>query len=602
MTARTNAAPNRPDIAMKAVTTAAFIIFIGIHLLSAFTRPVDPDEWQQLRNSYDLFAGERLYVDFWDNHGPFLTYLQAPWFGFFPQDHFIIVLLRLPHWLVTLAVALFTAAAAREAFPDRPLLPRLSALFVLMAPTYISKAHEVRSDNILNALYVLALYLVLRGFRTARAWHFLAAGLACGLIFGFSIKVLFVGFAFFLIFIMRWWVEARFSIAPMLLFGLGNAVVMAATLAWLHRQGLLAGFFSAYFGANLDREHSIDFEPFMDLLVDRPVTMLLALAALWVAAVRWRRGQAGPSERLLWPAAAFLPFSYFFLLPTHHLQSLLSSHTLVAFFVALMVGREARRVYHSWPLLRRFSMSSQTLAAAALALIVVYHAAGACLLLWSRSAHLQSSISSANALMRLTGPDEMILDGRGLPLYRPKPLFARSLVNHIQNLYNKGALDLDIPARLQANSVRFVVLDRRVSGLHPLLPWLASHYLPMAPVPEVNDRLLVAGTVVRADTSTIPISITIPAEYWVETLPDKGGVVTVDGRESGPWRLEPGTHEVQVRDGVSTVIVSAVPPSRLPHLSEIEGFDLAAYAKRIRESRSSSPAVGHGAFAAGNRP
>ncbi|MCX7718017.1 MAG: hypothetical protein N2111_06390 [Candidatus Sumerlaeaceae bacterium] len=584
MTDRSQPAGNGLSLILHSTLTAAIVVFLGLHLLAVFMRPPNPDEWQQLRNSYDLYMGERLYEDFWDNHGPFLTYLQAPWFGVLPRDHYIICLMRLPLWFVTVAVALFTALAARVAFPEHPLLPRLSALFVLAAPTYLAKAYEVRGDNILNALYALALFLVLRGFRTGRQWHFLLGGLACGLIFGFSIKVLFVGFAFFLIFLMRWWMERRIQWGPMLLFGAGNAMIFGATLAWLHGQGLLDGFMQAYFGANLDREHDFNPEPLLDLIVDYPVATLLAGAALGAGAIRLKKGIAEPSEQLLWPAAFFLPFSYFFLLPTHHLQSLLSSHPLVAMFVALLIEREVASLWDQWALVRRLKMRPQVLAAIALSVACALHAIG--VLLWLRSGepNLRSSIDSANALMRLGKPDEMILDGRGLPLYRPKPLFARSLVNHVRSMYGGGKMNLDIPGRLQAKGVRFVVMDRRVSSLEFLLPWFERHYLPMALLPEVNDLVMVAGTIARADTTSATVAIAIPAEYWFESLPQAGGVIAVNGSESGPWRLEAGNHTVQVRDGVTTIIASAVPPTLLWNLAEIERFDLSGTADIIRRA------------------
>ncbi len=552
--------------------TVVLACYALLHFAVAMWTGLDADETQMLVNAWDIFRGQRLYADFWDNHGPYQNYLLAHLYALLPQDHRALYLFRLAGWMHALVGAALVWGLARRFFPERPALPWVSAALLMWEPIYLSKASEVRPDTSLMLLWLGALWAVLAGLEDGRPRRFVLCGLLLGAAFGFSLKVTFVGFAVFLVVVWAMRLRRQILWKTLVLIGAGFAVPLAALVALLAAGGMLEGFVRIFFRENLGREHSSTFEGIRVLVRESGPWFLLALAALARSGARAWRGTALPAERLVWPAAAFLLFQFCFLLPTHNLQSALVATGPVALLAGLaLVDLLSPAVA---VLARRAG------AAGAVALVALVALAPAARTGWvlARGFHaLPDQVRYGNALLALTTPAEYVFDGTGIPLFRDRPGYYHCFPNYIIEAHKAGRLDLEIERGVTENRVRLAVLGLRETRLgEASVEFLRANFLPLevkTSGPRIN---LGAGKVVEVGRNgVLRAEITIPGNYHL--LRDGGRGFAVEIAETTqPLRLARGPVAVALPASLAgqKVLLSTFPSQHMGRMDAV--FEFAA--------------------------
>jgi HAMP domain-containing protein len=438
----------------------------------------------------------------------------------------------------------------------------------------------------MNLLWMLSLWLQLRGLRRADPQLQFLSGIALGCVFGFSIKIVFVAFSAGLVFAAASWLQRRIPWKPVLSYACGFALPVVATLTFLWSSGMLRAFFDAYIGANVSRDHELTLRWFGRAYREYPFWMTMVTVGIVRPAWRIMRHRAEDAEFILLPVAAFLLFQFFFLLPTHNEQSLLPVQGPAALLVALAFWDWANT---------GFLKKNARLATAVLAVAVIASAwAG-----WRLTTRhflarnpLAMQVAAGNRLMELSAPGDYVLSGAGPPLFRRKPLYHHSLVNHVRHQHVIGALDLQIPAALERNAVRLVVCDARIAALRDSdREYIAAHYQPLEEKLIDTAYVMVAGGTAAVNGTSATVDVRVPAEYRFETLPVRGGIRQVAATSGTVVRLEPGPHSVTTVDGVTTVVFAAAPIDLLAIDEITPGFSLPTgdMAKALRKLSTRSP-------------
>ena len=564
----------------------AVVVFALLHLVFGLASATDADEHQMLVNGWCIADGLRLYADFWDNHGPLFNYLCAALVGWLPQDHAVIYAARFVMWLNTLGVAWLVWRIAKENLPGAPWTPRAAVLVFLADAIVLEKATEIRADNPFNLCWMAALWLALRAARSGSAAAWFGAGLCLGVAFGFSVKVVMVGFALFLLMAALMARERRVMWLPVLATGAGFAVPVVLILAWLAAAGLLEGFLAAFVGDNLDRTRHFSLRPVTDW-VKRDTLMALLVLAVMVDAVR-RARRAGRSPGLdpaspvgsdalpdggptggempthsaavvMIPPVAFLFFQYFFLLPTHNYQSLLPALAAVSPLVGWGVVRWTAEVSSRLSGPRAAAVARWAPAALCLALAALAFFRTAAVRVWPP--FLWRQVEAANGVFRVIAPDEYLYDSIGHILFRRRPGSHPVTPNYLLRLHKSGEMDLRIVENLEEHEVRMAVMGYREAMLRRSdLDYLVARFVPLRLAPPARGVVLGAGGYGSVESGGTTVTIAFPHTYaFVSSPPSPAPVLAVDGSATSTLNLAAGTHRVRVAPGVSEVAWCALP-------------------------------------------
>ncbi|HYO75814.1 MAG TPA: glycosyltransferase family 39 protein [Thermoanaerobaculia bacterium] len=167
----------RRERLLWAGSAAAALLF---RALAFFRYRFDADEQHHAHVTWGWTDGLVQYRDYFDNHAPLFHMLLAPYLALFGETARILLWLRIPMLALFAVVVWATYVVARRLYDER--VARWAALLLAFFPPFFLKSLEFRTDNLWNALWMLAVVALVSGKRP------LILGLILGAAFAVSMK------------------------------------------------------------------------------------------------------------------------------------------------------------------------------------------------------------------------------------------------------------------------------------------------------------------------------------------------------------------------------------------------------------------------------
>src|SRR6266704_4380586 len=150
-----------------------------LRAVAFFRYRFDSDESQHLHVTWGWTAGLLQYRDVFDNHAPLFHMLTAPLLALVGERPTVLFYMRLPMLVLWAVVLASTFVIARRLYDTR--VAAWSTLLLAVLPVFFLRSLEYRTDNLWNALWMLAVVALM-------SKRFLAAGLLLGLATATSMK------------------------------------------------------------------------------------------------------------------------------------------------------------------------------------------------------------------------------------------------------------------------------------------------------------------------------------------------------------------------------------------------------------------------------
>jgi len=153
-----------------------------LRILATFRYRFDSDEPQHLHVAWGWTQGLVQYRDVFDNHAPLFHMLSAPLLKLFGERENILLLMRAPMVPLFLIVVIGTWMIAKRWWSER--VAAWSVLLLCTFAPFFLKSLEYRTDNLWNALWMIALVVLVIWRRP------FIAGLILGLAMCVSLKTM----------------------------------------------------------------------------------------------------------------------------------------------------------------------------------------------------------------------------------------------------------------------------------------------------------------------------------------------------------------------------------------------------------------------------
>lgn len=462
-------------------STAA--LSLVLRALAFFRYRFDSDEQQHLHVVWGWTAGLVPYRDFFDNHLPLFHLLSAPFLAILGERRDILLWMRAPMLVLFAAVVWGTYVLGKQLFGERT--GAWAAVLLSLFPPFFLKSLEFRNDNLWNALWIVAIVGLVRG------WSPFLAGLLLGLAFAASVKTLVLVFALVVALILtrRRWLEllAGFAVVPALL-----AIAFASIGAWDELLYCNVTFNAAFSATR------------KNLWIGRAVFPIALAAMLWLA---WRYRQMKDTWLYFF---ATLAATYTITLPALGVpispRDFLPLMPLVAIFAASIVQR-----------MRTFAIVAAALVAS----------------LWYYADRFENNTDWHTTMMdqalRLTWPGETIMDVKGETIFRRRPFYFV-----FENLTRAQMAKGLIRDTVAEDVIRTRTHVAQADG--PMWPpraraFLSENFLNMG-------RLRTSGQWLKDDGS---FTIAVPGEYVI--VSERGAVSAAREYAPGAYRFRRTTNE-----------------------------------------------------------
>ncbi len=467
-----------------------------LRIVAFFHYRFDADEQQHAHVAWGWTGGMVQYRDFFDNHVPLFHLLMAPFVALAGERPTILLWLRVPIVALFAIVVWATYVIARKLYDER--VARWAALLLSLFPPFFLKSLEFRTDNLWNALWMLALVALVRRARPFVIGLILGATFAVSLKTTLIVATLLISAAIVHFFVgkvpARGWLEALggFAIIPAIL-----AIVFVALGAW---DELIYCNFT--FNGNLALTRK-------NLWVGRAFFPFNFGAVVWLA---WRFRRTENVWRYFFAVcigvyAVTLAGFWILISPRDFLPLM----PLCAMFVAAALTRLQKPV-------QAFSI------VAALCFVSLWHYAN----------HLADETDWHTTMMeqalRLSRPGEMVMDLKGETIFRRRPFYyAFEYITRAQIAHGI------IPDTVAADVVRTRTHVAQAEG--PMWPpharaFLNENFLDLG-------RLRASGQWIAADGA---FSIAVPGEYVVLNEGGEARGVLDGTRYTGARELGIGAH------------------------------------------------------------
>lgn len=483
-----------------------------LRCIAFFHYRFDSDEPQHLHVAWGWTAGLLEYRDYFDNHVPLFHIATAPLLAVLGERSNILFYMRAAMLPLFAAVLACTYLIAARLYSQRVAL--WSVVILSLWPSFFLKSLEYRNDNAWNALWMIALLIVLSAPPSPRRWF--PAGLVLGMALATSLKtpLLIITLAAAGL-ITRYVHRDRTPFAAPLLAALGGQLIVPAVVAWYFvKAGAWSNLVYCVFTFNTQLEKT---RP--------PLTLehlLWPMAMAAVVLVARRHPQSDPRRMFCATAFAVFAITLVSFWPLISPRDMLPIMPLGAIFAVAVFDRFADRV------------TVYAIAAAVLTLSLFYYA--------GRFAdRTDSFVTMMNQTLRLTRPGEPIMDLKGETIYRRRPFYyIFELITHEE--MEKGLIADRVPEAVVAARCYVAQAD---GALWPdrARRFLNDYFMDLG-------RLRAAGNWVDPDGT---FSIAVPGRYIA--LNDKGPVTgTLDGSPyDAPRELAAGDHK----------FIAATPDQRL---------------------------------------
>jgi hypothetical protein len=467
----------------------------GLRALAFFRYRFDADEQHHAHVAWGWTDGLVQYRDYFDNHAPLFHLLMAPFVALVGERPTVLLWLRLPMLLFFAVVVWGTYVLGRKLYDES--VGRWAAVLLALFPPFFLKSLEFRTDNLWNALWVLALVAIVSGKRA------FIVGLILGAAFAVSMKT------------------------TLLLITLG---VAAAIVRWMLKREIRANWLEGVAG-----------------FVIVPAILLLYFAAVGgLDALLYCNftfnGNLAKTRDHLWVGRAFFPFLFGGVLWA---AWRFRNSDPWRFFFAVAIGVYAVTLTGFWILISpRDFLPLMPLAAIFAAAVmtrmrkplIAFATVGVLCLasLWHYANHFENETDWHTTMMeqalRLSHPGEPVIDLKGETIFRRRPYYYA--FEYITRAQIAHGLIKDTVAR---DVVRTRTYVAQADG--PMWPPAARAFLSEN---FVNlGRLRAAGQELKPDGT---FSIAIPGEYVIVTEAGEARG-TLDGTAySGARQLAPGAH------------------------------------------------------------
>lgn len=164
--------PKQERLLLLGSAAAALVL----RVLASLHYRFDSDEQQHLHVAWGWTAGLVQYRDLFDNHAPLFHMLMAPLLALFGERADILLWMRLPMIVPFAIVVWATWTLGRRLYDER--VAAWSAMLLVLFPPFFLKSLEFRTDNLWNALWMLAAAAILARGRPFLIGLLLGAALA----------------------------------------------------------------------------------------------------------------------------------------------------------------------------------------------------------------------------------------------------------------------------------------------------------------------------------------------------------------------------------------------------------------------------------------
>lgn len=496
------------------ITVSALALASGLLRALAFFRyRFDSDEPQHLHVAWGWTAGLLQYRDLFDNHAPLFHIVTAPILKLIGERDDVLLYMRAPMLLPFAIVVWATYVIGTRLYSRR--IGVWSAVLLSLLPPFFLKSLEYRTDNLWNALWFVAVVLLMTGettvLRTFVIGFFLGCAFATSMKTSLLLLTLAAGAIMTRIAVPRR-AETPRHVAHGLAFLAGLAIVPSILLTYFARQHALASLTYCVVTFN---ELLTQMRSPVSLWVPRAMWLPLIIIAVRVA-WRYRPPADDPARRLrfFWGFATaffFITLICFWILVSP--RDLLPCLSFVVIYAAAFVSRRMKK-----PVLI-YAGSALVFAVA-----IVHYTDGF-------ANHTREHITMMHQVLGLTRPGEPVMDLKGETVYRRRPFYL--IFEFItRNAMLRGLLPDTIPEDVVRAECHVAQADGEFFPPRGRA-FLNANFLDMG-------RLRAAGKWINVHRS---FTIAVPGSY---VLINRRGEVTggmLDGLPyEGARYLHPGPH------------------------------------------------------------
>jgi Dolichyl-phosphate-mannose-protein mannosyltransferase len=469
-----------------------------LRAVAFFRYRFDSDEQQHLHVVWGWTAGLVQYRDVFDNHAPLFHMSMAPLLAMLGERADILLWMRIPMLALFAVVLWATYDLARRLWDGRVAV--WAVVLLALFPPFFLKSLEFRIDNLWNALWMLALVGLVRG------WRPFAIGLLLGCALAVSMKTTLLVATVVGAGAIVWSLRPdarRLKPTRAVLEALAGFALVPMALATYF---LAVGAFDELVYCNFIFNGRLATMR-KELWIGRIAFPFLCAALVWVA---WR-----------FRAITDDAWKYF-------LAVLVAVYGVTV--SCLWVAVSPRDFLTMMPVGAMFAAALLQFRGRAIAALLSVAA------LWYYTDRFENNtdwhITMMNQVLRLSRPGEMLLDHKGETIYRRRPFYpALEYVTRMQ--LARGIIADTIPEDV----VRTRTYVAQADG--PMLPprtraFLSANFLDMG-------RLRTAGQWLQDDGS---FSIAIPGEYVI--VSERGEVLSARVYPAGPHRVPPTGEKLAV--------------------------------------------------------
>jgi len=156
----------------------------------ALFRRLDNDEFEAIHTAWKIAAGQRIYIDFFQHHHPFLYYLLAPFIQFFGATTKLIYLFRFFMFSMLVGICTTTYFLAKTITNKTTAL--LSVILLCATPVFTVKAMEIRPDTPMLLFGMLAIMFWFFYRNSKKLSHLAASAICLSISFLFLQKAIFI--------------------------------------------------------------------------------------------------------------------------------------------------------------------------------------------------------------------------------------------------------------------------------------------------------------------------------------------------------------------------------------------------------------------------
>lgn len=522
---------------MAALLSLAVVLRAG----AVINGPLDPDESEHLQAAWLIGQGQVPYLDFWDHHPPLFHYLIAPLTRWLSDDPGVYFAGR-GLLSVTAAASLFLLYRLGRRLG--PPVAMTAVVLLAFLPRFVEKTTEVRPDAPALVAWLGALLALVRWRERETPAALWVVGLALGIASALNLKALYGAVAVAgVVMVASSGPEPgalRRTLASLARVVGGASLPILALVAGLLAVGgpaALDGLVTDVVAGNLRFVH-YDNEP-------RPVSDagigFAALALAGLGLTLWREGRQMVRHPVHGPLAVpLVVISIVLWLPTtpgvarHAWLPVLAGGAIYAGLALDTLAQRARAAGGWGPV-----------ALTALALLIgLGIPAGGVIRNVVRDQN-SAELQIMRLELRETCPDEPVLDGTALAVFRPPVQRFRTLIMGIRLGIAHGAISEErLVDDLRHTRPRVAYADSRLRSLvGAMAEFIRGHYVAR------SDGLLVLGATLAAPGNPprgrADVELLVGGPYRLMASP--GLAVAIDGvaMPRGFVELHPGRHEVQ---------------------------------------------------------